>query len=104
MIVVKSVSDKQSLRQLTVTGHANYGAKGEDIVCAAVSTAVIVTANAIEHLNLNHVIEVDVQEGYFKIIQKTDNASVTALINNLEYTLDELEKQYPKYIKKQKEG
>lgn len=32
----------------TVIGHADYAAKGEDIVCAAVSVLVINTCNAIE--------------------------------------------------------
>lgn len=39
MIVFHSDGDK-----LTVDGHANFGAKGEDIVCAAVSILVFTAA------------------------------------------------------------
>ncbi|MBE0700953.1 MAG: ribosomal-processing cysteine protease Prp, partial [Acholeplasmataceae bacterium] len=78
--------------------------KGEDIVCAAVSTAILVTANAIEHLGLTQHTETTIKEGYFNLQVKTDNAIVDGLLKNLEYTFDELKKQYPKYMKNQKEG
>ncbi len=104
MITVKSIYKQKQLTSLIVSGHANYKAKGEDIVCAAVSTATILTANAIEHLKLDQFIDLDVREGYFKICLKDTNDIVIGLLKNLEYTLHELEKQYPKYIKNQKEG
>jgi uncharacterized protein YsxB (DUF464 family) len=104
MITVKSIYDNNQFKEIIVKGHANYKAKGEDIVCAAVSTATILTANAIEHLSLDHLIDLDVSEGYFKLSLLKENDIVSGLIKNLEYTLHDLEKQYPKYIKNQKEG
>jgi uncharacterized protein YsxB (DUF464 family) len=104
MITVKSIYDNNLCIEIIVKGHANYKAKGEDIVCAAVSTATILTANAIEHLSLDHLIDLDVSEGYFKLSLLKENDIVSGLIKNLEYTLHDLEKQYPKYIKNQKEG
>ncbi len=104
MIKVQKIYENKQLKSLIVEGHANYKAKGEDIVCAAVSTATILTANAIEHLNLNQAIDLDVSEGYFKISLIEKQETVIGLLKNLEYTLNELEKQYPKYIKNQKEG
>ena len=104
MITVKSIYNNNQLNEIIVKGHANYKAKGEDIVCAAVSTATILTANAIEHLKLDQHIDLDVSEGYFKLSLLKENDIVSGLIKNLEYTLHDLEKQYPNYIKNQKEG
>lgn len=104
MITIKTIYDKDVILEIIVKGHANYKAKGEDIVCAAVSTATILTANAIEHLGLNQKIDLEVSEGYFKISPKENNEIIVGLLKNLEYTLQDLIKQYPKYIKNQKEG
>ena len=104
MISVDVIYHKDLIKEIVVKGHANYKAKGEDIVCAAVTTATILTANAIEHLKLNQHIDLDVSEGYFKISLKESQDIVLGLLKNLEYTLNELEKQYPKYIKNRKGG
>ena len=92
------------LKEIKVSGHANYKKKGEDIVCAAVSTATLMTFNAIEHLKLDHLVECNVSEGSFQIRAFDDNQTIEALLENLRYTLNDLEKQYPKYMKNQKEG
>ncbi len=104
MIKSTFVYKNKKLNEIIVEGHANYKKHGEDIVCAAVSAATLVTANAIEHLKLNHLIDLTVEESYFKMNLKDDNAIVFGLMENLKYTLLDLEKQYPKYIKNQKEG
>ena len=103
MIIVQSFYDKGSFKKIIVKGHADYEAKGRDIVCAAVSTATILTANAIEHLKLDQFIGLNVSEGYFELSLLKVQDTVLGLIENLEYTLHDLEKQYPKYIKNQKE-
>jgi uncharacterized protein YsxB (DUF464 family) len=104
MIKSKFVYQEQKLNQISVSGHANYKKSGEDIVCAAVSAATLVTANAIEHLGLNQKIDLTVEEGYFKLTMNVFDSIIQGLMENLEYTLNDLEKQYPKYIKNQKEG
>ena len=104
MIESAFVYQYKMLREIEVSGHANYRKKGEDIVCAAVSTATLMTYNAIEHLKLDHLVKCTVSDGYFRIAMIDDNHQIQALLKNLEYTLNELEKQYPKYMKNQKEG
>ena len=94
---------KNKLKEIKVSGHANYKKKGEDIVCAAVSTATLLTYNAIEHLKLNHLVECNVSDGYFIIKSLSDHEIILGLFKNLEFTLNDLEKQYPKYMKNQKE-
>lgn len=104
MITAKYTKKDGRIEEITVSGHAQYKRSGQDIVCAAVSAATLVTANAIEHLALNHLIDLTVDEGYFKLVLKESNEIVEKLLDNLEYSLRDFEKQYPKYIKNQKEG
>lgn len=104
MIEAKYRYQDENIVEVFVTGHADYDEKGLDIVCAAVSTAVLVTANAIEHLKLNHTRDLIVKDGYFKLNVKVANDTVYRLLDNLKYSLVEIEKQYPKYLKNQKEG
>ena len=71
---------------------------------AAVSTATLLTANAIEHFKLNHLIDLTIDEGYFNIVLKEQNMIIETLLENLDTALHDIEKQYPKYMKNQKEG
>lgn len=83
-----------------VQGHAGYADYGHDIVCASISTACIMSANLIERLNLKtDIIDLQCEEGYFRLEVKTSNFVADTVIENLIATLDELQKQYPKYIK-----
>lgn len=104
MITAKYQIKDGQIQKITVSGHAHYKKSGQDIVCAAVSAATLVTANAIEHLGLNHLIDLAVDDGYFKLELKEENTILHALFENLKYTLTDFEKQYPKYMKNQKEG
>lgn len=40
----------RSITEIVVAGHADFAAKGEDLVCAAVSAITFGSANAIEYL------------------------------------------------------
>lgn len=89
--------------EIKVSGHANYDVKGKDIVCASVSTAVIISANLITKFNEKENVKLNIEDGYFhlKVINLT--ANIKTILDNLIWTLQELEKQYTKYIKYQKE-
>ncbi len=104
MISIKYRYQNETLKELTVRGHAGYQTKGKDIVCAAVSTATIVTANALKQLKLDSYVNLVVEDGYFNILVHEHTSVLDGLLANLEYTFYELEKQYPKYMKNQKEG
>ena len=92
------------IKMIEISGHAEYDESGKDIVCAAVSTAIIVTANAAKLLDLEQFYKFWIDEGYFKIEIYEYNKTLDKLLKNLEYTLFDLEQQYPNYIKNQKEG
>ncbi len=86
--------------EVTVHGHANYEEEGKDIVCASVSTAIILTSNLIERFNDLSLVEIKLDEGDFYLKPKKLNDRLKVLIDNLIWTLSELEKQYPDYIKR----
>lgn len=104
MIKANYLVENGKISEIEISGHAEYDESGKDIVCAAVSTAIIVTANAVELLNLNSNRELMIDEGYFKFKVLKNHDILNKLLVNLEYTLYDLEKQYPNYIKNQKEG
>lgn len=84
---------------ITVKGHAESSAYGTDIVCASVSTAVIMSVNQIDLFGKAHCIDASVLEGNAKITVVSEDEIVSKVINNLIFTLKDLELQYPKYIK-----
>ncbi|MEF2243336.1 MULTISPECIES: ribosomal-processing cysteine protease Prp [unclassified Paenibacillus] len=49
-ILVERSAANNRINRFTISGHADYGEHGEDIVCAAVSAVSIGTVNAIEKL------------------------------------------------------
>lgn len=83
-------------KQIIIKGHANYDELGKDIVCASVSSIVITTVNAILRID-NDAIKYSDNNGVTIDIIKDDEIT-NKLINNLIDLLEELEKQYPKYI------
>ena len=83
---------------LIVKGHANQAKYGQDIVCASVSTALIMTINQIEIFSKLDKINYNISEGYFEIEYQNDDI-VLNIIKNLEFTLENLKQQYPKNIK-----
>ena len=88
-----------SIESIKVKGHALFGEYGTDIVCASVSTGLIMTANAIEVLGFKENFYVKIEEGFFELKVLQTNHIIEGLLNNLVYTLNELEAQYNTYIK-----
>ncbi|MGI6787786.1 MAG: ribosomal-processing cysteine protease Prp [Acholeplasmataceae bacterium] len=101
MITYQQTFNQKNLESITVSGHALFAPYGEDIVCAAVSTAVIMTINAIEKLNEKENIKVDLKEGYVKITIVNLTVIVKGLLENLMYSLADIKSQFPKYIKEE---
>ncbi len=83
-------------KQIVIKGHANYDELGKDIVCASVSSMVITTVNAILRID-SEAIKYSDNDGVIIDIIKDDQI-VKKLINNLVSLLEDLKKQYPKYI------
>ena len=99
MTTYNVVKDKYTTT-IEVKGHAGYADYGYDIVCASISTACIVTANLIEKLELGYnIIDLVCDEGYFRLKVNTVDQTLNGIFENLEFTMEDISKQYPKYLK-----
>lgn len=77
---------------ITIKGHAGYDKYGKDIVCAAVSSTVITTVNAILSIDKD-AIKVDEKSGV-KIDILKHTTVVDKLIENMINLLTELKEEY----------
>ena len=83
---------------IDIKGHAMYDDYGKDIVCAAVSSIVITTINAILSFDKN-AINYENKEGYINIDIVNESETTKKLINNMVKLLKDLEQDYQKNIK-----
>lgn len=104
MIKVDVRCQSNEVKYIEVSGHALYDHSGKDIVCASVSTALIMTINALEKLAVLDTIKYDIEEGYFQLQVLRKDPLAKSMLDNLVYSLTDLSNQYPKYIKIKKEG
>lgn len=81
----------------SVSGHAGYAGKGQDIVCAAVSSAVQLTANGItDILGRSADVRADGDAVTLKLGEYSDSAE--AFIKALKLHLELLKEDYPQNI------
>lgn len=86
------------LTAVTLSGHSMSAEYGNDIVCAAISSAVYMAANTItEILEVNA--DITVKDGYFRLVLPAQEAPVCgAVMRGLRLHLSELARQYPDHI------
>jgi uncharacterized protein YsxB (DUF464 family) len=81
------------------SGHSGYARQGSDIVCSAVSSAVIMAVNTItdvQHINA----DVTVGEGFLELKLSLDEAQKSSdILNGLQLHLNALEEQYKDFLK-----
>jgi len=87
------------LQGFIINGHANFGDSGEDIVCAAVSSAAYMAANTItEVIHANAEICIN-QSGMMKVkLLGKEIARSQDILKGFKQHLLSLEEQYPKNI------
>lgn len=102
MIKARFFANGQSLCGFTVSGHAGYADKGEDIVCAAVSSAVQMAANTIvESIGAGVYVARKGGKITLRLLRGQDSAkslSAKAVIQGLYLHLFILSTQYPGMI------
>lgn len=80
-----------------IEGHAGYKPAGEDIVCAAVSSAAYLTVNT-----LTEVFGVDAnatEEDGKLVCSFSGSKDAVRLLKGLRLHLEQLQEQYPKHVK-----
>lgn len=97
MIKVKVNRDNDKIVSVSITGHSNYDEYGKDIVCAAVSSIVITTVNAIIKIDKECIDFIQSDDLNIKVIKHTEVTDT--LIQNMIDLLIELRSQYKENIK-----
>ena len=84
--------------RILLLGHANFDDYGKDIVCAAVSSVVITTIEAIARFD-EEAININESQSKLEIIINKHDDITNKLIGNMLNLLNELVMKYPKNIK-----
>ena len=92
--MIEVTANKHKIR---VKGHANFGPKGYDIVCAAVSSLVNTTLNSLKSFKKSEVIikDGDVTIDIKHKVKRDDQVRLEMLVKGLKL----IAKQYPDKIK-----
>ncbi len=87
--------------KITISGHSGYEESGKDIVCAAVSSTVITSINAILSIDNTSIKVIEGDELSIEILKDIDVVNI--LLKNMINMLMELEDDYRDYITVKKE-
>ncbi len=83
---------------ITIQGHAKFAEYGQDIVCAAASSIVTTTINAILRIDENSIDYNQINDQIeIKVLKNTKNTKL--LIENMLDLLESLAKKYPKNLR-----
>lgn len=91
---VHSKSSKNFFVTFEISGHAGYKKKGEDIICASVSSVTQHTARALSKNGA----AVKMEDGYLKVWNIKSDTLSQRFVLELYETLKDLSEQYPTYI------
>ncbi|GEK91567.1 ribosomal-processing cysteine protease Prp [Alkalibacterium kapii] len=106
MIAIQFRSKGSTIRSVKITGHADAGPYGYDIVCAAVSALSIGTVNSLSEIAEIplEVISAEDSGGYLEfkipsgITQKQLDTS-QILLQSLQLSLNSIQEEYREYVK-----
>ncbi len=99
MIEAAFICANRRVAGFTVSGHAGYADSGKDIVCAAVSSAVQLTANGITEI-LHFPAEVSAKGDAVSLHTSGElPAGVQAMLDAFRLHMELLREDYPKFIR-----
>ena len=93
MISIDFFAAQGALTGFSARGHADTAPYGEDIVCAAVSSACLLTAEVL-HLPA----AAEMKDGFLQLRLSGDTAPAQVLLQGLKLHLSALSEQYPQSI------
>ena len=101
MILVDVLKEGKGIKEIKIKGHSGYDEIGKDIVCSSVSTAVILTINLLEKLNVDFDYVSDEKIPLISLMVKNVNSNdlVNTLLENLVDNLSKVQEEYNKYLK-----
>lgn len=92
-----TIKETDCIQEIEIKGHANFSEYGSDIVCASVSSMCITTVNAIIRID-DKALTYEQNDGYLLISINKHSDTIDKLIINLIDLLEQLKKNYQKYI------
>ncbi len=99
MITVKFFTERGKLQGFEVKGHSGLAERGNDILCAAVSSACYMTVNTLtEVLKLDVNVKVN-DDGYMKAVLSSATDEAENLLKGFEIHINALAKDYQKNLK-----
>ena len=97
MIRVRFHTADDAILGFTLSGHAGAGDHGQDIVCAAVSSAAYMTANTITEI-IGAPADIAVDDGYMKLLVTDHIDGCGDILSGFRLHLQALQEQYPTRI------
>lgn len=99
MTIITIVRNAQSIVEVEVKGHTDYGEHGQDIVCAGISTLTqTALLGLIKHLQLQ--VKYQVSDGYLLFsLRGQENAQTDAILETMLYGLQEIAHAYCKHVR-----
>ena len=94
MISIDFFAAQGALTGFSAHGHADTAPYGEDIVCAAVSSACLLTITEVLHLPA----AAEMKDGFLQLRLSGDTAPAQVLLQGLKLHLSALSEQYPQSI------
>ena len=98
MTTIRFYRDHGRLSGFTCSGHSGYAEAGEDIVCAAVSSAAYMTANTLTDI-VKCQAKADVSDGNMSFHVTTKLSEAQQILEGFKLHIEALAADYPKNIK-----
>ena len=100
MITVTFSYSEKKLNGFEIKGHSGYADVGQDVVCAAVSSAAYLTVNTITDVICANCDQLVSDDGYMKIkVSNSDCDKCNDLFVGFKLHMLQLSEQYSKFIK-----
>ena len=97
MIRVRFTTADGLLTGFSLSGHAGMGEYGQDIVCASISSAALMTANTITEV-IGAAADIATDDGYLSVKVKDKIADCQDILSGFQLHLEALQEQYPKRV------
>ena len=82
--------------EFTVEGHSGAGEQGEDVICAAVSSAAYLTVNTVTEI-LGVDADAEDSDGYMRF-RSCGSQSAADIVKGFRLHMEQLAAQYPDYV------
>ncbi len=97
MIKVKAVSKNELFQIIEISGHAGFAPKGEDLVCAGVSSIVFGTLNALDQMCADSV-DLEVSKTIKMHVKNLLDETCQIILKTMMIQLKTIEEQHYEYI------